>query len=497
MPLDELDNLSPIAIDWQPLDRSLLGDARFRPPPFPLHLLPGRWCRWVQAASSVFGSPDYLAHCLLGGVACAGGAGLRIEVVSHWREPLLLWQALVGGPSSGKSAASARVRRLLEAVVERSNEKGEAEVVGDADVDAGAETPAPATPSVIAEGGLENAAWALRGNTLGVLLWREDLVDWMDEAGRRGGARSSGARSFGSRGRRRSGPAAARAAWVAGWSGGPARIDGLSEPCFAVGIAGALSPERLSALTSGDGALASRLLYAWPERGRPVSLVDSAADDAGIVKMLRRIAGLAGHREAPTVVPFDEGAARRLESLMPALAARADAAEEDGLGDLAAEWIGRGVSTIVRLAGVLALMEWAETRRAWRPVGAAHVEAAHALWADYYLPHALAVFERAGARPGDQAARRVVRWLRRVRATEVSREDVRREALCQSVDADGAEEVLARLEAGGVLRAVTVAEATRRGPRKRRWEVNPGISANSATPLVSSSLGPRDSSRAS
>ncbi|MBS0541731.1 MAG: hypothetical protein JSR47_23405, partial [Proteobacteria bacterium] len=76
MPLDELDNLSPIAIDWQPLDRSLLGDARFRPPPFPLHLLPGRWCRWVQAASSVFGSPDYLAHCLLGGVACAGGAGL-------------------------------------------------------------------------------------------------------------------------------------------------------------------------------------------------------------------------------------------------------------------------------------------------------------------------------------------------------------------------------------------------------------------------------------
>jgi hypothetical protein len=113
MPLDELNNLPQPATDWPSLDPSLLGDARPTPTPaFPVHLLPGRWRAWIDASSRLFGSPDYLAHCLLGGVAGVGGAGIRIEVTLHWCEPLLLWQALVGGPSSGKSAAFARVRGL-------------------------------------------------------------------------------------------------------------------------------------------------------------------------------------------------------------------------------------------------------------------------------------------------------------------------------------------------------------------------------------------------
>ena len=109
MPLDELDNPFQPTADWPPLDGSLLGEARPTLPIFPLHVLPGRWRTWVDASSRLFGSADYLAHCLLGGVASVGGAGIRIEVASHWREPLLLWQALVGGPSSGRSAAFARV----------------------------------------------------------------------------------------------------------------------------------------------------------------------------------------------------------------------------------------------------------------------------------------------------------------------------------------------------------------------------------------------------
>ena len=112
-------------------------------------------------------------------------------------------------------------------------------------------------------------------------------------------------------------------------------------------------------------------------------------------------------------------------------------------------------------------------------------------------PHALAVFDRTGVRPGDQAARKVVRWLRRMRAPQISREDVRREALCQSVDAWGAEEVLARLEAGGVLRPLMATGSSKGGPRRRRWEVNPAVSAVSATPLPPSLLGARHSSGAS
>ena len=111
MPLDELANVPSATADWPALDRSLLGEARPAPATFPLHLLPGRWRGWVEAASRSFGSADYLANCLFAGVAGVCGAGTRIAVAPHWREPLLLWQALVGGPSSGKSASFARVAR--------------------------------------------------------------------------------------------------------------------------------------------------------------------------------------------------------------------------------------------------------------------------------------------------------------------------------------------------------------------------------------------------
>ena len=274
------------------------------------------------------------------------GAGIRIEVAAHWREPLLLWQALIGGPSSGKSAAFARVRTLLAAVrpVEGSSDS--------------------AAPAVPVDAGLDQVDTALGGSARGVLLWREDLADWMDEARRR----------------------PARPAWLAGWSAGPARIGPFSQACFAAGIAGALTPASLSregggaGFIDGDSALAARFLYIWPERGGAPSLADPGADDAGITALLQKIADFAGDRRTPTVVPLDDAAIPRLEQVMVSVQRRAD--EADGV---AAEWIAKGVPAIVRLAGLLSLMEWAEMDVEWLPVGTAHIEAAHELWSGYYL----------------------------------------------------------------------------------------------------------------
>lgn len=433
MLLDESNNPPSPITDWPPLDRSLLGEAQPSLPSFPLHLLPGRWRDWLEASSRAFGSADHLAHCLLGGVASVCGAGIRIAVAPHWREPLLLWQALVGGPSSGKSASFGRVRALLAAI-----EPGEED-----------RERAARPPAMLVDARLDQVELALSGSPHGVLLWREDLADWMEAARRR----------------------AVRPAWLAGWSAGPAMIGRHSQDCFAVGLAGALTPDRLVPLVEGDSALASRLLYVWPERGTGVvSLAETGADDKGLVVLLKKIATFAGHRETPCVVPIDEAAARRLEELMPAVRRRADEAH-----GVAAEWIAKGVPTIVRLAGLLSLMEWAESDVEWLPVGAAHIEAAHELWSTYYLPHALTVFDRTGVAGCERAARKVARWLGRVRLPEISREDVRREALGQSVDAEGAEEVMARLEAGGLLRALPLTGAAKGGPRRRRWEVHPEL----------------------
>ena len=44
-----------------------------------------------------------------------------------------------------------------------------------------------------------------------------------------------------------------------------------------------------------------------------------------------------------------------------------------------------------------------------------------------------------------------------------------------TVTAEGAEDILARLEAGGVLRPLQASGSTKGGPRRRRWAVHPEL----------------------
>src|SRR5260370_2846637 len=91
--------------DWPELDASLLENRRAPVPPFPLDLLPACWRDWVNDTACSVGAPvDYVAQSLLAAVAGLCGAGVSVCVSPAWSEPLGLWQMLVGGPSSGKSA---------------------------------------------------------------------------------------------------------------------------------------------------------------------------------------------------------------------------------------------------------------------------------------------------------------------------------------------------------------------------------------------------------
>ena len=65
------------------------------------------------------GAPTaYVAQALLAAVAGLSGAGAVVRLAPAWTEPLVLWQALVGRPSSGKSPALAPVRALLATLQE-------------------------------------------------------------------------------------------------------------------------------------------------------------------------------------------------------------------------------------------------------------------------------------------------------------------------------------------------------------------------------------------
>ena len=150
-------------------------------------------------------------------------------------------------------------------------------------------------------------------------------------------------------------------------------------------------------------------------------------------------------------------------------------AERQNVEGLEAAWIGKSRSLIVRLAGVLELLGSIDGK-AVRPgaIGAEQVEAAAALWRDYYWPHAKAVFDSAELSDHAKRVRRVARWLLDKRPATVSRDDIRRRALSLSATADETESVLQRLHYLGYVQP-DLAYRDRPGRPTTHWQVNPAL----------------------
>jgi hypothetical protein len=458
--------------NWAEPDLSIVDDRRGPVPAVPLALLPPPWRDWIAETETVTGAPaDYVLQSVLAGVAAVCGAAVRVRVTPAWDEPLVLWLAAVGEASSGKSAALAPMRRLLE-TVEQEWRLGDAErrsAHAERCKQSGEDTPfVPA--QIVASGSDRPGALAdiVAGNPRGVLLWREGAPAWIDEADEEG---------------------ADRASWLAAWSAGaitlaaprqsarilaraPARTAGLTVPHFAVSLLEAVRPDRLKAsLEAGDGdGFAARFLFAWPgpQPYRGLAVLDAPRDEE-ILRRLRALARLGNGADDPHFIEVDARGRAALDAVLAGLH------EERRLAEgLEAAWLGRSRSLIVRLAGVLELMASVDGIAVRRPgaIGAEQVEAAAALWRDYFRPHARAVFDSAALSDAERRARRVARWLLATRPQQVSREEVRRQALCQAATADETQSALQRLAYLGFVKAVTLSrDGAGRPPNL--WRLNP------------------------
>jgi hypothetical protein len=449
---------------WPELDVSFLEEKRGAVPPFPLDLLAQPWRDWVGDTAASAGAPaDYVVQTVLAALAGLCGAGVAVRITPVWSEPLVLWQAVVGEPSSGKSSALASMRRLLgsieaerrvhddvqqEAHAERVKQDGS----GDAFV---------RSQVVVDDAVLETIAEIVSGNPRGVILWRDEPA-WLGQLGEAGYEDSD------------------RARWLEAWNAGSVTLKrrtdkrSLHLERFPVSILATTPPDRLKeVLEEGDDGPAARFLYAWPGPQPYCPLANGRiAQDDDALKMLRRISRLARTPDDPLVLSFDRRGVEAFDGFLAGL--HADRRKTEGLE---AAWLGKGRSTVARLAGALELLAWSGSDAPGLPghIGREQVEAAAALWTGYFRPHARAVFDRAAPSDFDRRVRRVARWLKEGGATVVSREDIRRRALGQTVNASDTNHVLSRLHFLGFVRPDLCDDREGPGRPANRWQVNPAL----------------------
>ena len=296
------------------------------------------------------------------------GAGIEAEVNLGWREPVVLWSALVGVPSSGKSPALAAARRLIEPIeldrrardeqrqLEHDTKVEQARLLEDkwkGECDAALErgSPVPLKPVeaafdddfvpsqiVVADATIEALVDVVSGNPRGVVLWRDELAAWLGNLGRY----SNGSD---------------RPQYLEAWAAASVTINRKSRrrPLhigrFPVSIVGSIQPDRITeALQGADDGMAARFLYVWPAPPRCRSILTCrTAADGMAQERLRRIAGIAGTAEHPRILQLSGEARALLDVFLSDL--HTEALNNDGLE---AGFLGKGRGTVVRLAAALA-----------------------------------------------------------------------------------------------------------------------------------------------
>lgn len=475
---------------WPELDLHWLYGERSAVPPLPVgQIFPPATAKWIETTAESVGAPaDYVAVGLLGVLAGMSGAGVLIQATPEWGEPLVLWLAAIGAPSTGKTPALSAARRCIE-VIETDAQTGDderrrehqareasAKLAKDAWLDevetahkngtppplppADSKAPSPFVPTqmLIGDATLESIADIVEGNPRGVVSWHDELAAWLQSFSRY----SSGSN---------------RPAWLEGWSAGPVRINrkSRSEPLqlrkLPLSVVGTIQPDRLrEALTGADDGLPARFLYTWPDAPPFKALADRRAPQSeGMLQRLRRIAAATGTVDQPLAL----GLAPDAFALFDAFAREHHGEAADHIG-LASGWYGKGPGTVLRLAGALHLLREAE---AAGPIGASidaeAIRLAAGFWGNYFLPHAMAAFSVAGLSEKERRLRRAVMWMQRHRAMSVTGRQLHQEAFARSLSTDEVVEVAKHMERAGVIREAKRPPGV--GRPSASWLVNPAV----------------------
>jgi hypothetical protein len=498
---------SNAAHSWDDPDWSILDDRRGELPEFPLGCLTGRWQAWIEGAAHGAGvTPGHIAVPLLGVASSLIGMARCVRASCSWSEPLTLWTCLVA-PSGDRKTPALRVTLRALDLIEADNSaaitaarlahetriqksKEATKKWKDERRDALTANPvreAPPMPIDAIDPGdfvfprlyatdptIASLASLLLVRPRGMILVRDELSGLFSNMDRYG--RGSD-----------------RPFWLESWNGGRHVVERVSKSIvidhLLIGVIGGFQPDKLArAFTGDEDGMSGRFLYGWPSAPDYRPLTNDVSDvdhkfQSALNALIRLPAEDADGHFAPQHIWLSQPSIDRFEEFR-----RFVDQTKRGLDGRERQWFVKGETQVLRLAGTLAYMAWTISLRTSSCDGVEGIArdlepqtiaeefliAAIRLWWEYFWPHARAALRQIGLTDRHADARRALRWIIAHEKYEVSREEIRREALGQSLDAEQTQHLLDRLVKAGWLRSTSTATG---GRKRHRWQVNPKIHA--------------------
>jgi len=413
-----IDHYPTLSVNSLP-DMTLLQETSSKPPLFSLGCLPKplqAWCETTAKAAS--SPPDYVLAGLL--AACAGVIGnkAKANLGRGWIEPCILWMAVVGKPSQGKTPALSGIIRtvkkyesglnsfydgemltykvaLEEFKVRKSKWEAECKKSKGTFIPMPPEIKEPTKPTrkrlVLQDSTIEQACRILGENPNGLLQYRDELAGWLGGMIRYKNANASD-----------------EPFWTESWSNGSYSVDRkhlddtLPIEDVSISVLGGIQPDRLKPIIKGDDTgFSARFLFAWPD---PVPL-EISTEDPDFDKLKQLVHRLYAMPTVELIIPSQAGSVYQMR--------RYCKEQSERYTGMMSSLYGKATGMGVRLAMALALIDWGMGNDAAPPevLAQKYVEYGMALMKDYFLPMAHRVTESAMGSACEGYGRTLARWI--------------------------------------------------------------------------------------
>jgi hypothetical protein len=495
--------------DWSEPDWSILDDRRGVLPGFPTDIFAVPIREWLERAARGAGVfPDHVAVPLIGVAASLIGTARRVRASRSWSEPITLWTAIVAASGDRKTPGLNVTRRTLDQIETdqvtaisaarllhetRAQRAKEVAKKWKEDRQQALEDKPPRDPPSMpmealdpgnfieprlyaSDPTIERLAALLQVRPRGMMLLRDELAGLFANMNRYSGGSD-------------------RPFWLEAWVGGRHVVERVSGTIVVshlmVGIVGCFQPDKLARAFAGDeDGMYGRFLFGWPLTPAYQRLTNEVAEiepelQSALKALIRLPAENVDNVFASQVIPLSEEAVELFELYRQYV----DKAKR-ALDGIERQWLVKSESQILRLAGALTYLTWAfslgapsDSRgltiitAALEPtsVGEEAMGAAIRLVREYFWPHARASLRQIGLSDRHRNARRLLRWIAASGKAEVSREEMRRDALGRSLDAEQTQDLIGMLERAGWLRKKEALTGPQGGRPVYRWEVNPNL----------------------